>query len=401
MSIEMLLVMLMSTSVFDMLPFQEFFASNNTFTYLLLMMAYLYMKYMGFSFRPGIQRHLTPLVLIAASMFLSFIPAYLYYGQHLYHSLVVYRRALVLLFYPLLLSICPTVKECRAAFFAYGFIYAIFSFLGTYVHPEWVKVTDGMENIITNDLLKALPGLHFVVFSLIFALEQYRSTFRRKYLLMAIFYFVVIFLAKNRTILLASVLVITCSVLFGLKLRTRVVAEILLVVFFLALLVLGWTYISELLERTFLQLQDDDYNRVKAFNYFIAAKNGPLSVFLGNGFISGNVSSIMDDLRHEGIYNSDLGLIGLWHQFGLLFPLTVLYYAFRGFSRDHVFHVRAMSVMMFASTMTMAYFFTFGSMIWLCFFLYFSATDQEYYDARDERKKRIAKQSVRKYRSLI
>lgn len=400
MSIDILLLMLITTSMFDLVPFQTIFSGNNTFTYYVLMMAYIYLRYMGFTFREGILKHMMPLLLILISIFLSFIPAYVFYGQHLYHSLIVYRRVLCFLLFPLLLSVKPTLRECRTAFYAFTFIYAAASFLGTYFYPGWIPVQPGMEYVINTDILQALTGLVYVPIALVFALEQFRNTRKKKYLILSIFIFLIIFLNENRTVLASSFFIVVAAVLFNLPIRSRIAAEAIMAFFFIAVFVFGWIYISALLDETVTQLQNEDYNRVKAFNYFMSVKNGPLSFFLGNGFISGNVNSIMDDLRQEGIYNSDLGLIGLWHQFGLLFPLTALYYILRGFSKDHSFHVRGMAIHMLVSGLTMAYFFTFASITWLCFFLYFSETDAPYFIRKKVKRDKIAWKKMLRYRSL-
>ena len=399
MSICILLLMLITTSMFELEPFAEVFAGNNPFTFYVLMMAFMYMRYMGLTFRPGIIKHLMPLLLIVVGILLSFIPAYLFYGQHLYHSLVVYRRTLCFLFFPLLLSIRPTLRECRTAFYAFSFLYAYASFLVTYVHPDWLILPEGMEYVINTDILQTLTGLIYLPIALVFALEQYRDTHKKKFLFLSIFLFAVIFMNENRTVLAASFFIIVASFLFDLSAKSRIVAGALVVFFFVAVFVFGGQYISALVEETITDLQNEDYNRVKAFYYFTSVKNGPLSFFLGNGFISGNVHSIMEDLRQEGIYNSDLGLIGLWHQFGLLFPLTVLFYNIRGLSADHTFHVRGMSIHMLVSGLTMAYYFTFASITWLCFFLYFSESDVTYFERRKKRKEEITRKKIRKYRS--
>ena len=200
--------------------------------------------------------------------------------------------------------------------------------------------------------------------------------------------------------ILGSLAVVVAAVLFNMPARTRIVAEMLMIFFLAVLFVIGWDKIINLINETLMQLQDEDYNRVKAFNYFTSLKNGPLSLFLGNGFISGNVSTYMEELRNEGIFNSDLGLIGLWHQFGLLFPLSVLYYELRGCSKYHSFHVRAMSVLMLSCSLTLAYYFNLGSIAWLCFFYYFAESDVAYFEALKARKQEIARQQIKKYRSV-
>lgn len=401
MSIDILVLMILSTSFFELTPFAGFFAGNNPFTFILLYMAFMYAKYMGFGFRSGIAKHLIPLVWILVSLFLSFVPAYLYYGQHLYHTFVVYRKALVFLSLPLLLSIRPTLPELRGAFYSYSFLYATCSFLATYIFTGWVKPPEGSEYFLENDPLINLSGLMFVVMSLIFSLDEYRSTHKRKFLFLSLFFFIVVFLVQNRTMLLASAVVVIAATLFDMPARTRLVAEFLLIIFIVLVVLLGWSYFMSLFQETYTELSDQDYNRVKAFHYFMTPINGWMSFVWGNGFISGTVNSLLADLGEDGIYNSDLGLIGLWNQFGLLFPLSVLYYEIKGVSKAHSFYVRANALLMLSCTMTMSYYFTYPSILWLCFFYYMTATDDVYYQRKEIEEREKVRRSIRRYRSLV
>lgn len=399
MSIDILVLMLLSTSFFELAPLQGFFAGNNAFTFLVIYMAYMYIRYMGLTFRQGIMKHLIPLVWIFVSLLVSFIPAYLYYGQHLYHSLVVYRKSLVFLSLPLLLSIRPTLREMHLAFYAFGVLFTIVSFLATYVYQDWLIPAEGMEYVLQEDPLKSMSGLIFMPTSLVFALDDYRRSRRRKYLYLSIFLYAVVFLVQNRTMILSSSAVVFAAAFFNTKARSRLVSSVYLIFFILMVLLVGWDYLSALMDETMGQLTDEDYNRVKAFNYFISPVNGELAFVWGNGFISGHVSSLMADLREEGIYNSDLGLIGLWNQFGLLFPLSVLYYQIQRLSHKSSFHVRAMALSMLLCALTMAYYFTYASILWLCFFYFLMGTDVEYYRNRDIERRRTLKR-MKRYRSL-
>ena len=400
MCIDILVLLLLSTSFFELTPFEGIFQGNNPFTFLLLYMAFMYMKYMGFTFRAGIGKHLVPEIWILVSLLLSFIPAYLYYGQHLYHSVVVYRKALVFLSLPLLLSIRPTIAELRGAFYIYGFVYALSSFLATYVFTTWWKPPEGMDYVIDSDPLMNLSGLLFVVISLILALDEYRKTHKRKHLALSVFLFLVIFLVQNRTMLLCSVAIVIAATLFDLPARTRIIAEFLLIVFIVLVVFMGWSYFWSLFQQTMTELSDEDYNRVKAFHYFTTPTNGWMSFLWGNGFISGNVNSLMADLGEEGIFHSDLGMVGLWNQFGLLFPLSVLVYEIKGLSGKHSFHVRGLAIMMLLSTMTMAYYFTYPSILWLCFFYYLMAADDLYHQRKAVSKRKKALRRIRRFRSL-
>ena len=148
------------------------------------------------------------------------------------------------------------------------------------------------------------------------------------------------------------------------------------------------------------QLSDPDYNRVKSFDYFVSGVNGWASYLWGNGFISGHVSSVVEQLQLEGIFHSDLGLLGFWHQFGIIPPLTVLVYVIRGLSRNHSYVVRANALYILMGALTISYFLTPRYSLWLCLYFYLFYSDTGYYAAKKEEKKRQVKQLLRRYRSL-
>jgi hypothetical protein len=108
----------------------------------------------------------------------------------------------------------------------------------------------------------------------------------------------------------------------------------------------------------------------------------------------------MEQLRNEGIYHSDVGLLGMWHQFGILPVLTILIYAFRGLSKYHSFVVRANAANILACSLTIAYFFNIRYSLWLWLFFYLFYADTEYVEAKKKKEEKIMKQLVRKYRSL-
>ena len=77
-SFELLLILLMSCSFFDIRFFQPFFKNDNIIITYMLMLAYFFIRNMGFSFRVGISKKMRPLWWLLAGVLLSFIPAYLF-----------------------------------------------------------------------------------------------------------------------------------------------------------------------------------------------------------------------------------------------------------------------------------------------------------------------------------
>ena len=81
---------------------------------------------------------------------------------------------------------------------------------------------------------------------------------------------------------------------------------------------------TSLIEQTTEELGDQDYNRNKSWNYFLYMFSPHwLCYILGNGFLSAHYSSTMLLLMQEGIYNSDVGFIGYWNQFGIIPVITI------------------------------------------------------------------------------
>ena len=125
-----------------------------------------------------------------------------------------------------------------------------------------------------------------------------------------------------------------------------------------------------------------------------------MSYLWGNGFISGNVNPIMEELRKEGIFHSDLGLVGFWHQFGILAVGVILMLVVRGLSGMRSYLVRANALYILTGTLTISYFLQFGFSLWLCFFMYLFATDKEYKKAKAESDAEKVRRAIRHNRSI-
>lgn len=401
-SVDILLLILISISFFDLEPFQPVFKGNGTFTFYILALAFVYIRNLGFQIRFGIFPKLKPFWWILSGILISFIPAYLYYGQHLYHSVVVYRQIAGYLVYPVLLSIQPSKVEIKRALYVFSAIYLLMLAWTTLFHPDWVMLADDAEFIEAGDMVHRLPGDQFLVPALIFALEDFRyKKAKFRYAFLSLFVFLDIFLIQSRTILLSAVVVVILAAVLDRKSSRRLAAELIMVFFLTIFIVLTYRFILALFNETITQLNNPEYNRVKAFNYFTSGVNGWPSYIWGNGYISGNVHAIMEQLRNEGIYHSDVGLIGMWNQFGIIPVLTILVYVFRSLSKYHSFVVRANAVNILMGALTISYFFNIRYSLWLWLFFYLFYSDTEYVEAKKKKEEKTVKQLVRRYRSIV
>ena len=392
--------MLVSARFFDLIPLQPVLAGGGVLFLLLGTLAVIYMTQLGFQLRMGILKHMKAVWWILSGVLLSFAAAYLFYGQGLFTSLVVCRNYLTLLVFPLLLAVRPTYREIRRTLYTFCWICAATTLYVTFINQSLVPTAENMPFIEDGDFVHMVSGLHFVVIAFIFSLYEFRNKMTVRKFLPVMLLFAFIFIARNRTFLIASCFIIVLSVVSTRSQRSKVYAYGIVAVAVAMVFVLAYSALISLLDETMDQLNNPDYNRIKSFIYFFSIPNGPLSIFIGNGFISGTVNPLVGDLQKEGIFYSDLGLIGLWHVYGLIPPLVILANVFKGLSPNHSLEVRGNALLILMCSFTVGYFATVETLTWLCFYLYFLHSDKSYSEAVARYRKKMQQMILRRYRSI-
>ena len=398
--IELLFLMLVSSRFFDLIALEPILAGGGQIFLLLGIMAVIYMTQLGFQLRVGILKHMKTVWWILGGLALSFIAAYYYYHQPFYLSFVVNRQFFSLVLFPLLLAVRPTYGELKWAVYAFSIICAVATFYITFVDQTLVPVNEFVSFIEDGDFVHTLSGLHFVLIAFIFALYEFRNMRAVRKLIPVVLLFLFIFIARNRTFLIASCLIIAISVLSNRSSRSRLYAFAIMAFAVGVVAIVLVDTITSLVQETMDQLANPEYNRIKAILYAFSLPNGKASILIGNGFISGNFNSIVNDLRQEGIFYSDIGLIGLWHVYGLLPVIAILASVIRGLSRNHSLEVRGNALLILTCSLTIGYFASVETLTWLSFYLYLLYSDQEYAKAVEWRRNEIKKKLMRRYRSL-
>ena len=399
--VDLVLMMLVASHCFWLFPLRFFFEGDSYFFTYLILLAVIYIRNMGFEVRYGIAKSMMPLAWMLVGVLISFIPAYRYYGQHLYYSIVVYRPFFGYAALPVLLSIRPSHLEFKRGLYAFSILYAVFMAYASFINPEVILFDDTRDFIEQGDFVHMLEGCQFLPIAFIYSLNDLRTQkISIKNVLIAVSLFGLLFILQNRTIILASVLISLQAALSNKSASKRLTTGVLIGMIVLAGGFLVYRYVDVLVSQTLDELSNPEYNRIKAFNYFVSGVNGKMSYVWGNGFISGNVSDLMETLRKEGIYHSDLGLVGFWNQFGILAAGVILALVVRGLSGMRSYLVRGNALYILAGSMTISYFLQFGFSLWLCFFIYLFATDLEYKKAKAESDAAKVRRAIRRYRSL-
>lgn len=367
-------LMILSLNFFELIPIMRIFGVDGGYTLYLISLFFLFTFYRRKHIRDYLP-WMNSFWWFIAGILLSFIPALIYYGQGIGRSLLTNRHMLYFCAFPVFIAIRPTEREIRSALYAFSIIYLGIVLYVSFVDNSLIKIPDfAMDH--EGDYVYTVQGFRFVVLALIMSLDRVMNKFNYKNLFWFFFLFGIIFLIQNRTALLAAV-IISLFAVWNMKMSVQklvMIAAILAASLFLVAMTAGqW---GLLYDETITQLSDPDYNRIKAMNYMFAHRDGFIRYILGDGFISGYVNPILKVLGTEGIFHSDVGLFGMWHQYGLIPVITILICCIKGLAAKKSFISKSVAIYILVGATTLSYFGLAETLMLLAFFQYMYNTDR-------------------------
>ena len=371
------LLMLFSVNFFEILPITNLIGPNGPFTFYLVSLFFMF----TFNRRAWISDSvawLVPLWWLVFGIVLSFIPALLNYRQSFVQSFFTNRRMFELAAFPILIAMRPNEQELRAPLYAFSIVYLVACVFTSYVAPEWIPHDESRSFIESGDYVYTLSGIRIVFLAYVFAFNRAMHQSNMNNIAMVMFQFVVMFIAQNRTTLIAAIAV-AIYILYTMRMNSNkliIIAFLILSVLLMAIYTAGqW---NSLYQETVAQLNNPDYNRNKSMLYMVAPRDW-VRYLLGDGFISANVNPILHVLQESGIYHSDVGLLGFWHQYGIIPTITVIVMTIKGLVSKKSFLIKASAIYIIVGAMTLSYFALSESLLWLSVYLYL------YYSADLER----------------
>lgn len=296
----------------------------------------------------------------------SMFTANLFYNQSFTQSILTYRNIFLLVTPLLLIKIAPTKKEVIKSLDIFVYIYLIF-FIIKNITPSLFYTKN--DTYAPDNLGFTLDGYALICIPLFYALQRLKENFTIKNLLSYIFIFAVLFINQNRSTLF-PVIIISMWILLQIKSKYKPLIWILCICMFSLFFYYLYESINALIEQTFEELADPDYNRNKAFAYFLYSFSPNIwCTIFGNGFLSANTTSIMANLMSVGIYNSDMGFIGFWNQFGII-PVIVFLYVYISalFNKRVSLYLKLTSLLALTCSLTISYY---GSITHMIFFIVF------------------------------
>ena len=369
-------LMILSVNFFELIPITSVLGVDGGYTFYLITLFILFTFYRRKHIRDYIS-WMNPFWWFMIGILLSFIPALLYYGQSFGRSFLTNRHMLYFCAFPVFIAIRPSEREIRSALYAFSVIYLVVVLVVSFVDNNLIPIPeysaflahDGTDYVLT------VQGFRYVVLGLIMALDRLMFKFNTKNLFWMLFLFGIIFIVQNRTSILVAI-VVSLFAVWDMKMSARkLMLMTVIIAAALFMVVMTASQWGLLYDETMTQLSDPDYNRIKSMNYMFAHRDGFIRYILGDGFISGHVNSLLVRLGADGIYHSDVGLFGMWNQYGLIPVITIIVCCIKGLAAPKSFISKSVAIYILLGAATLSYFGLAETLTLLAYFLYMYNTD--------------------------
>ena len=381
MGLWLFILLILSVEVFNLNAVSRFMGPNSCFGFSLGILFLLFTFCISIPIW-DMRKCMWPVFWIMLGTALSFIPANLYYGQLYSRSFLTNRHMFMIWMVPVLYAVRPTLRELRQAFYAFAIVYFLLALAVTFINPYMIPHSDSEPFVEEGDFIHILPGIRLLVIALILAVNEVRKQQNIRNFLWVVFLFGVVFMVQNRTSLLASIIVIYMGIRRSTNAKGRLVGTavgILLAILMAIYTATQWDY---LIQQTIEELSDPEYNRNKAYAYMFSERD-LVRYILGDGFISSYAHPLMPRLQENGIFFSDVGMIGFWNQYGVVSTVALFVIFFRGLARKRGYVVNAISVLWLVGVPSLSYWGMFSSLVPLSIYIYlfFIMAEKPAYDA--------------------
>lgn len=382
------ILFLLTVRVFDIQPFGEWFYSYNGLPWIASIFVWMMIGVFLFGKRGNhslyTKEYRLPILLILLGVFFSFVPAYYFYNQSLFTSLVAYRKVYYWFVAFVILYIGPKPEDIIKPALLFSIVFFIMSMLKTYYFDALFYINkESSEYIRDLGEIVRTEGLELLLFPLYYYGEKMRNSFSWNNMLVVGAILAMFFIIQNRSTLFVSVFIISLMLLTN-KSQYRFIYTVIIVALGVFSLYQTAEIWLSLLRETQNQLADTNYNRVKAFNYFIYEGYQNWFVFLfGNGFLSAHSTTHMQDMMGMGVYNTDLGFVGFWNQFGIIPVAVFIIYCVKTLIKKKMpVYVKALALHILLNSLTIAYFLTGVRALWfiLFYYLYVYYNNRKRYD---------------------
>lgn len=375
------ILILLSVKFWNINPIGSMISGDAIMILTLLFLIYGYVKYRNESTLSLWSPELKLWRYMVLGVVLSMIPAYLFYSQSLKISIMTYRANVLWFVIPVMMRVSPSLDELQMVFkrlmICLFCIYLCKMFFPGMFYIEERKL-EIMEFLESDEI--SFLGYIFMSTLMFICFQKMKDYFTFDTFSLCFLAYVVIFLASNRSTLFPMTLLFGFT-LFYIRSRYKLPLLLVLAIMFIFAAIYTSEIWSSLIDETTTQMDDSEYNRNKAYEYFISPLAHPswLTYLLGNGFLSSHTTSLKADLMEIGIYNSDLGLVGFWHEFGIIPIATIIITIFIPLVRwnNYSWCIKMYALFLIAISLTLAYYGSFMMKLFYTFYYYLLFNDKK------------------------
>jgi len=298
-------------------------------------------------------------LLIIGGIFLSFIPAFIYYNQSPFESFIVSRLQLYWLIIPLLYVIGPSEEEMMTFFYC-GICLLVIVLLLKMTNIGMFEIDDFFaDRMLSGRDPYTVSGYWMFTIPIFWHLMKIKEKITFKSIFVIAICYVLIYMMENRSTLFPITIMISYIVLFKSKSKLKPFVILFFVIALIIVIDVTQDVWISLFEETTSQVENQDYARNMEIAYFLSENANPgfLTYILGNGQISIHGNPWVEKLFELEIFNSDVGFIGFWNFYGIIPVLVFIYTMIHSIvNKKTPFYLKLWSVQMLTCSLTISYF---------------------------------------------
>ena len=265
-----------------------------------------------------------PVILMLTGVFLSMITAQAYHSQNFALTLWAQRFMYFYFFYFILHFIKPDLKDLEKILLTIGVVYTIAYLLQYALYP--MTLFDVRQDFDRGTIRIFLSGSGFMALALFMSLNRFYRKNDIKYVFFVLLFFGILVLMGTRNYLASMILVIIYSLVFSKTIRSRFIIYFLIMVSVIPVYIIFQDIFAGMIELSERQSQDFESDiRIRSATFFLTDFfPNRLAHIFGNGQHHGQSIFGMRVTSYSiqyGYYQSDVGIIGDYSKFGLIYVI--------------------------------------------------------------------------------
>ena len=260
--------------------------------------------------------------------FLSMYVAKMHHFQDFSITFIAQRFMYFYMFYFVLHSFDLSPRDIERIIIPFGLLYVGLYLLQFFLFP--MQLFDARVELARGTVRVFIPGAAFMFLSYFKSLQEFLSNRNYKYLALCILFFIVGgILTGTRQSLATLTLITTAFIFFHKQVKSRLFIIVMYAIAGFSAIIIFHEVFIQLVELTIQQSQDSRPNvRILASRFFLTDfMPADIAYILGNGMDSTNSTfgqRVFYFMEVYGFYQSDVGIIGDYSKFGILFVIAQL-----------------------------------------------------------------------------